>query len=140
MPFWSWSTCPAAAGKAAWRLSASREVRMAPKIGVPIEPPIERNRLAPEVATHGVHVTALCPGFTLTEFHDVTGTRAQVSTMPGWAWSDAREVVQAGYDAVMAGRWVVVPGRVPRLPVRSGDRARMRLQRPSMESPEWRAK
>jgi short-subunit dehydrogenase len=70
--------------------------------------------LAPEVAPHGVHVTALCPGFTYTEFHDVTGTRAQVSTMPRWAWQDAREVVQAGYDAVMEGRSVVVPGRVNR--------------------------
>jgi short-subunit dehydrogenase len=70
--------------------------------------------LAPEVAPHGVHVTALCPGFTYTEFHDVTGTRAQVSTMPRWAWQDAREVVQAGYDAVMDGRSVVVPGRVNR--------------------------
>jgi short-subunit dehydrogenase len=70
--------------------------------------------LAPEVAPHGVHVTALCPGFTYTEFHDVTGTRAQVSTMPRWAWLEAREVVEAGYDAVMAGRSLVVPGRVNR--------------------------
>ncbi len=70
--------------------------------------------LAPEVAPHGVHVTALCPGFTYTEFHDVTGTRAQVSTMPRWAWSSAGEVVAAGYDAVMSGRSVVVPGRVNR--------------------------
>ena len=70
--------------------------------------------LAPEVAPHGVHVTALCPGFTYTEFHDVTGTRAQVSTMPRWAWQDAREVVAVGYEAVMAGRSVVVPGRVNR--------------------------
>jgi short-subunit dehydrogenase len=70
--------------------------------------------LAPEVAPHGVHVTALCPGFTLTEFHDVTGTRAQVSTMPRWMWLDARAVVEAGYDAVMAGRSVVVPGRLQR--------------------------
>jgi len=70
--------------------------------------------LAPEVAPHGVHVTALCPGFTYTEFHDVTGTRAQVSTMPRWAWQQADEVVAAGYDAVMAGQSVVVPGRVNR--------------------------
>ncbi len=70
--------------------------------------------LAPEVARDGVNVTAVCPGFTLTEFHDLTGTRAQVSTMPRWAWLDARTVVQEGYDAVMAGRSVVVPGRVHR--------------------------
>jgi short-subunit dehydrogenase len=70
--------------------------------------------LAPEVAVHGVNVTALCPGFTYTEFHDVTGTRAQVSTMPRWAWQDAGEVVEAGYDAVMSGRSIVVPGRLNR--------------------------
>ena len=55
----------------------------------------------------------VCPGFTYTEFHDVTGTRAQVSTMPRWAWQDAREVVAVGYDAVMAGRSVVVQGSQP---------------------------
>jgi uncharacterized protein len=40
--------------------------------------------LANEVRASGIHVTALCPGFTLSEFHDVTGTRATVSQLPGW--------------------------------------------------------
>lgn len=70
--------------------------------------------LAQEVARRGVHVSALCPGFTYSEFHDVTGTRAKVSTMPRWLWMDAPEVVQAGYDAVEAGRPIYVPGRVNR--------------------------
>jgi short-subunit dehydrogenase len=70
--------------------------------------------LASEVAPHGVHVTALCPGFTLSEFHDVTGTRARVSQLPSWLWMDARSVAEAGYQAVMTGRAVFVTGRVNR--------------------------
>jgi short-subunit dehydrogenase len=70
--------------------------------------------LALETAPHGVHVTASCPGFTLTEFHDVTGTRARVSRMPKFMWTAADEVARSSYDAVMAGIPVFVPGRVNR--------------------------
>jgi uncharacterized protein len=68
--------------------------------------------LALEGARHGVHVCASCPGFTLTEFHDVTGTRAQVSTMPRWMWLDAETVARESYDAVTRGVPVYVPGRL----------------------------
>jgi short-subunit dehydrogenase len=68
--------------------------------------------LAGESRPHGVHVTALCPGFTLSEFHDVTGTRGQVSTLPRWLWSEASMVARAGFDAVTRGDAVYVPGRV----------------------------
>lgn len=68
--------------------------------------------LSLEGGRHGVHVTALCPGFTYSEFHDVVGTRAQVSTMPAFMWSDADTVARRGYQAVMAGVPVVVVGRV----------------------------
>ena len=68
--------------------------------------------LAGESRPHGVHVTSLCPGFTLSEFHDVTGTRAQVSALPRWLWTDAPTVARSGYDAVMRGDAVHVVGRV----------------------------
>jgi short-subunit dehydrogenase len=70
--------------------------------------------LSHEVARHGVHVTALCPGFTLSEFHDVTGTRDRVSRMPSWLWMDAPTVARQGYDAVMAGVPIYINGRVNR--------------------------
>jgi hypothetical protein len=64
-----------------------------------------------EVAGDGVHVTALCPGFTYSEFHDVSGTRALVSAAtPPWLWLGADEVAAAGYEAVEANRAVCVPG------------------------------
>jgi short-subunit dehydrogenase len=64
-----------------------------------------------EGAAHGVHVTALCPGFTYSEFHDVNGSRAQVSaSTPPWLWMGADEVAAAGYEAVEANRAISVPG------------------------------
>ena len=59
----------------------------------------------------GVHVTALCPGYTLTEFHDANGTRAEVSAAyPGWMWQTAEHVARVGYAAVDANRPKVTPG------------------------------
>lgn len=68
--------------------------------------------LSLENADRGVHATALCPGFTYSEFHDVTGTRAMMSKLPRWMWLDADAVAKAGIDAVEAGRVIVVPGLV----------------------------
>ena len=70
--------------------------------------------LSQEVASAGVHVTALCPGFTHSEFHDRVGTRAAVSRLPGWMWMDAETVARQGYQAVMAGETVYINGRVNR--------------------------
>lgn len=73
--------------------------------------------LGHEVRADGVHVTAVCPGFTLTEFHDVTGTRAQMQNMPSWLWLDAHAVARDGYDAVMRGVPLIVNGRLYRVVV-----------------------
>ena len=58
----------------------------------------------------GVHISALCPGFTFTEFHDVNGTRAETDRMPAWLWQDAGTVAEAGYAAAEANRAVCVTG------------------------------
>jgi short-subunit dehydrogenase len=68
--------------------------------------------LGQEVGHRGVNVTALCPGFTFSEFHDVTGTRDSVSKLPSFFWMDAATVARQGFDGVMAGRPVVITGRV----------------------------
>lgn len=64
-----------------------------------------------ENRSKNVLTTALCPGFTHSEFHDVTGTRSQVSKMGKAWWSSAEEVAEAGYDGVMRGRSMVITGR-----------------------------
>lgn len=59
-----------------------------------------------------VNCTALCPGLTESEFHDVNGTRDQFRAAPDWLWMDAQSVVEAGISACEHGRPVVVPGAV----------------------------
>jgi uncharacterized protein len=59
----------------------------------------------------GVHVSALCPGLTYSEFHDVDGSRRDVQdAAPTWAWLGADEVAQAGYEAAEANRPLCVTG------------------------------
>lgn len=71
--------------------------------------------LAMEMKPHGVHVTALCPGFTYSEFHDVNGMRERVSGLPRFLWLDAATVARIGIDAVEAGKPRVVSGFANRL-------------------------
>jgi short-subunit dehydrogenase len=63
----------------------------------------------------GVHVTALCPGYTWSEFHDVNGTRQMADRIPRWMWLDSETVARLGHEAVEANRPVRVTGAVNRL-------------------------
>jgi len=63
-----------------------------------------------EVRGTGVHVTALCPGLTRTEFQSVSNRDSYASQYPTFAWLEAREVAQAGLDDVAKGKALSVPG------------------------------
>ncbi len=63
-----------------------------------------------EAKSHGVHVTALCPGLTKTEFQTVSNTEQYADVFPGVAWTTADEVAREGLDSVIANRTLAVPG------------------------------
>ncbi len=65
--------------------------------------------LGAELEDKGVHVTAVAPGYTYSEFHDVNGARSTVSKLPSYWMLTAEEVAETGYDAVERN----VPLRVP---------------------------
>ena len=64
--------------------------------------------LAVELAPRGVCVTAVCPGFTRTQFHD--RAEMDMSRLPDRLWLRAEDVVADALEAVRRGRPVSVPG------------------------------
>lgn len=58
----------------------------------------------------GVTATAVCPGFTDSEFHDVLGSTQTVNKIPRIMWMRARPVVEQGWRAAQAGSPVVITG------------------------------
>jgi uncharacterized protein len=65
--------------------------------------------LANETAGTGVTVTALCPGPTITEFQKAAGLEA-TRLFRSRLVMKAPEVARAGYEGMMRGKSVVVPG------------------------------
>ncbi len=63
-----------------------------------------------EVRGSGVHVTALCPGLTRTEFMSVSNTEQYADKFPGLAWTGVEQVARAGLADVVAGKTLSVPG------------------------------
>ncbi len=63
-----------------------------------------------DVRSQGIRVTALCPGFTHTEFHDVMNVAEKAKMIPEVLWSNAADVVNAGWKAVNTGQVVCMPG------------------------------
>ena len=62
-----------------------------------------------------VRVQALCPGFTVTAFHDTMGMSRD--GIPAWMWLRAEDVVDASLHGLERGRLFVVPGAAYKLVV-----------------------
>jgi short-subunit dehydrogenase len=71
--------------------------------------------IAAELAGTGVTVTALCPGGTKTEFAE----KANVKNSSGnfFQYMEAEQVAKIGYEALMKGKRVVVPGTLNKLQI-----------------------
>jgi uncharacterized protein len=63
-----------------------------------------------EYRAKGLRVTAICPGFTLTEFAEVNGTQAVMDQAPRRFFQTADEVASIAIAANARGKVVVVPG------------------------------
>ncbi|PHS38624.1 MAG: dehydrogenase [Robiginitomaculum sp.] len=68
-----------------------------------------------ELQGKNIKVSALCPGFTYSEFHDVNKTRSAVEKMPDWMWMSAEDVAESGFLALSKNRAVYIPGRANKL-------------------------
>lgn len=66
-----------------------------------------------EVASSGVKVSCLCPGFTRTGFQRAAGVSAD--RLPAFAWSTAEEVASAGLAALDRNQALCVPGLANKL-------------------------
>ncbi len=71
--------------------------------------------LAATLKGTGVNVSALCPGFTHTDFHQAAGLSEMKAATPAFIWYDADVVVREGIAAVERGRAVHVSGRLYRV-------------------------
>ena len=90
--------------------------------------------LACQVSEYGVRVTAVCPGYVRTEFHERAGL--DISGVPDWMWLDPRQVVATSFRDAAAFRPVSVTGPQYRLLAAALRQAPRWLVRRTSGSPE----
>ena len=58
---------------------------------------------------YGITSTAVCPGYTVTNFHTASGVQAEMDSVPGFLKKSAKRIAQEGVDAMFKGKKVNVP-------------------------------
>ena len=74
-----------------------------------------------EVERSGVHVTALCPGLTKTEFQDHSNTTGLALRVPDVAWTTVEQVASTGLHDVASNKTISVPGVLYKSAVMASD-------------------
>jgi short-subunit dehydrogenase len=74
-----------------------------------------------EVKQHGVHVTALCPGLTRTEFQEHSNTTGLALKVPELAWTTVEQVAATGLRDVASNKTLSVPGALYKVAVTGSD-------------------
>ena len=63
---------------------------------------------------YGITSTAVCPGFTHTEFHAASGVQDEMDRVPGYLKFSAKQIAYEGVRATLKGKPICVPTRTYR--------------------------
>ena len=58
---------------------------------------------------YGITSTAVCPGYTVTNFHKASGVQAEMDSVPSFLKKSAKRIAKEGVDAMLKGKKVSVP-------------------------------
>ena len=66
-------------------------------------------------STYGISATAVCPGFTITEFHSVSNMQEMMDRVPSFLKMKSDMVAKGAVDATLRGKKLWVPGFINKL-------------------------
>ncbi len=58
---------------------------------------------------YGITSTAVCPGYTVTNFHMASGVQQEMDSVPGFLKKSANRIAKEGVDAMLKGKKVSIP-------------------------------
>ena len=58
---------------------------------------------------YGITSTAVCPGYTVTNFHTASGVQAEMDSVPCFLKKSAKRIAEEGVDAMLKGKKISVP-------------------------------